>query len=115
MVGPFFIFWYVQSIFLVTANTDTLIDHIHTNKSKIIFEIVVPYLALSDHYPVCITGRFPKYERKRKHIEAQCRDVKHNDEIQLRTDLLYTDFKSIDNIDDNAETNAKFYELFLIP
>ena len=55
----------------VTANSDTLIDHIYTNKPENICEIIVPYLALSDHYPVCVTRRFPKSERKRKHVEVQ--------------------------------------------
>ena len=96
----------------VTAKSDTLIDHIYTNKPENICEIIVPYLALSDHYPVCVTRQFPKSEQKRKHVEVQYRDFKNINEAQFRTDLLYTDFNSIDNIDDTADAFTKFYELF---
>ncbi|VDI64537.1 Hypothetical predicted protein [Mytilus galloprovincialis] len=41
----------------VTDKSKKIIDHIDTNKSDNIIETYVPYLALSDHYPVCLTRK----------------------------------------------------------
>ncbi|VDI61719.1 Hypothetical predicted protein [Mytilus galloprovincialis] len=41
----------------VTYKSKKIIDHIYTNKFDNIIETFVPYLALSDHYPVCLTRK----------------------------------------------------------
>lgn len=41
----------------VTANSSTLIDHAYCNKPENIVDIFVPFYAISDHYPVCLTAK----------------------------------------------------------
>ena len=39
----------------VTAHSETLIDHIYASKPENVISPFVPYIALSDHYPICFT------------------------------------------------------------
>ena len=39
----------------VTENSRMLIDHIYTNRPENITEVNVPTIAMSDHFPVCVT------------------------------------------------------------
>lgn len=39
----------------VTANSETLIDHIYVSNKKHILEVCVPVYGCSDHYPICLT------------------------------------------------------------
>ena len=58
----------------VTADSETLIDHIYTNRPENIIESVVPVCAMSDHYPVCVTRHTPEVDKKNKHIENSYRN-----------------------------------------
>ena len=87
-----------------------MIDHVYTNKPENICEINVPYLALSDHYPVCITRRLPKVEHKRNHIEIKYRDFKNFTDDEFLSDLLYVDFDALNDINDPTEVLLKFYD-----
>ena len=96
----------------VTDKSCTLLDHVYTNKPENICEINVPIIALSDHYPVCITRRFNKSAiKKRKHIEIQYRDFKNFDENLFLNDLLEVNLDDLEQISDPTEINNMFYSL----
>ena len=95
----------------VTAKSSTLIDHVYTNKPENICEINVPIIALSDHYPVCVTRRFQQPVKKNKHIEIMYRDFKNIDENELFIDLLDVNFDVIEQICDPNEILCQFYSL----
>ena len=39
----------------VTENSAKIIDHIYVTNPENITETEVPYISISDHYPVCLT------------------------------------------------------------
>ena len=63
----------------VTANSETIIDHIYTSNSEHIADISVPTIAMSDPYPIYFTRTTAKSQFKRQN---------HNS-IQYRSDLMY--------------------------
>ena len=47
----------VDSPIRVTPVSSTLIDHAYSNRAQYIVDVFVPYYALSEHYPVCVTRK----------------------------------------------------------
>ena len=68
-------------------------------------------IALSDHYPVCVTRRFQQPVKKNKHIEIMYRDFMNIDENELFIDLLDVNFDVIEQIRDPNEILCQFYSL----
>ena len=95
----------------VTDKSDTLIDHVYTNKPENICEINVPIVALSDHYPVCITRRFNNPIKKSKHIEIQYRDFNNFDENTFLSGLSCANLDMIEEIQDPNKIVDTFYSL----
>ena len=62
----------------VTENKGTLIDHVYTNRPEYITEVNVPTIAMSDHYPVCITKSSKHTPNKNSHITIEYRDYYGN-------------------------------------
>ena len=81
---------------------------------KNICEINVPAIALSDHYPVCITRRFfTSLLRKNNHIEIKYRDCKNFDDSLFLNDMFNENFDAVKQIEDPNEIMDKFYSIFL--
>ena len=95
----------------VTDKSVTLIDHVYTNKPENICEINVPIVALSDHYPVCITRRFNNPIKKSKHIEIQYRDFNNFDENTFLSGLSCANLDMIEEIQDPNKIVDTFYSL----
>ena len=97
----------------VTDKTNTLIDLVYTNKPQNICEVKVPVIALSDHYPVCVTRSISKNTTKKKHIEIKYRDFNNFDENDFLRDLTNNDFNSLELLNDPNEILKLFYENIL--
>ena len=51
----------IKSHTSITDTTSTIIDHIYTTNPSYINETSVPRLALSDHFPVCVSWKNPRH------------------------------------------------------
>ena len=59
----------------VTANSETLTDHVYASEPENVISPFVPYIALIDHYPMCFTRTTTKQQVKRtshKTIKYRC-------------------------------------------
>ncbi|KAK3103380.1 hypothetical protein FSP39_018833 [Pinctada imbricata] len=97
----------------VTANSNTLIDHIYTNRPDNIQEVNVPYITMSDHFPICITRRLPKINKKSTHLEITYRDFKNFDEFLFLQDLANAPFQHIEQFSDVNNAMNLFFHIFL--
>ena len=79
----------------VTDKTSTLIDLIYTNKPQNICENRVPVIAISDHYPVCITRNSSRMSDKKKRVEIRYRDFKHFNEGEFLFELTQINFETL--------------------
>ena len=71
---------------MVTAHSETLIDHVYASKPENVISPFVPYIALSDHYPTCFKRTTTQQQVKRtshKTIKYRCYK-KFNDENFLQ-------------------------------
>ena len=82
----------------VTENTSSLIDHVYTNMPENITEIKVPSLAMSDHFPVCITRGGKSSPKKNTHIAIEYRDYKQFNEVAFLSELANVDFSVLWNM-----------------
>ncbi|XP_061185217.1 uncharacterized protein LOC133193275 [Saccostrea echinata] len=96
----------------ITSTSSTLIDHFYTTKPENICETSVPPIAISDHYPVCLTRKTNCIQRNGKHTEIQYRDFKKFNENKFLRDLENANFNSLLELKDPNEILNKFYELF---
>ena len=99
----------IQKPTRVTSDSETLIDHIYTNRPENISEIQVPTYAISDHYPVCITRHAPSLEKKHNHLEIQYRDTSKFKDGEYLEDLKKEPFHLIDDINDCDNAVEMFY------
>ena len=97
----------------ITENSCTLIDHIYTNRPENFHEVEVPVLAISDHYPVCVTRRATSMKSVKRHCTIQYRDFKHFNEQAFLLDLAHSDLYLVESIEDPTAALSKFYEIFL--
>ena len=72
----------------VTEISSTLVDHVYTNRPEYITEVNVPTIAMSGHFPVCVT-RSTKNNllNKNTHITIEYRDYKHFDDTGYLSEL----------------------------
>ena len=80
----------------VTDNSGTLIDHIYTNRSENIAEVNVPTIAMSDHFPVCVTRSTKNNLNKNTHITIEYRDYKQFDDIAYLSELANVNLDFLD-------------------
>ena len=71
----------------VTQTSSTVIDHIYTSNPENISETIVPYYAMSDHFPVCFSRKVNTKILKPNHITTSYRCFKKFDENLFLTDL----------------------------
>ena len=79
----------------VTENKGTLIDHVYTNRPEYITEVNVPTIAMSDHYPVCITRSSKHTPNKNSHITIEYRDYKQFNENDFLLELSTANFDKL--------------------
>ena len=85
----------------VTAKSETLIDHVYSSTPENITDVSVPVLAVSDHYPVCITRKLSKaFDTGPVHKFINYRNTKTFDEEQFLNDLANQPWSVADIFDD---------------
>ena len=91
----------------VTSTSQSLIDHIYVTDTNFVQEVKVPKIALSDHYPVCISwkksGIIPKNGENNIIIYRDATNFNQTDFINnLNTCLL--DIEQIDEVNEAVNT-----------
>ena len=84
-----------MAAYIVTENKGTLIDHVYTNRPECITEVNVPTIAMSDHYPVCITRSSKHTPNKNSHIIIEYRDYKQFNENAFLLELSTANFDKL--------------------
>lgn len=80
----------------VTANSATLIDHVYCTNENLVSNVSVPYIRISDHYPVYFTMKCNKYKvRKANHISVMYRDITKIDKDLFLLDLSNCNWQEI--------------------
>ena len=95
----------------VTDKTSTLIDLVYTNKPENMCEVNVPVIALSDHYPICVTRACNQIPKKKKHIEIKYRDFKNFDNYAFLRDLIDANPNVLTMLQDPNEILKQLYEV----
>ena len=102
----------IQEPTRITAHSATLIDHLYVTTPENVTESFVPKIALSDHYPMCLTCSTAKRQLKRhdhKSINYRCfKKFNENDfcnDLSLALNALHTT---------DADTNQNFENWFTI-
>ena len=105
----------------VTAHSETIIDHVYASNVNFTYDVSVPAIAVSDHYPVCFTRSTSRKQFKRQShelIKYRCYS-KFNEECFLQD--LARETKAIkiniSNAMENTNTNfedwtAAFMKIF---
>ena len=98
----------------VTENSSTLIDHIYTNMPEYITEVNIPTIAMSDHFPVCVTRSTKNNLNKNTHITIEYRDYKHFDDTGYLSDLANAfNLDVLTEYDDPNIVLDKIYDLIV--
>ena len=98
----------------VTDISETLIDHVYSNMPKNVTETAVPYLSVSDHFPVCFTRKMnSSCPNGPVHKTIDYRDTKQFDEILFLQDLENLPWFLIESSANANEAYDIFTTLFL--
>ena len=99
----------VQNPTRVTNSTETIIDHVYSNMPDNITHISVPFYAISDHYPVCVTRKITNFNGKGPvHKFISYRETKSFNEANFIYDLESQPW-SIMSIFDNASDALDYF------
>ena len=71
----------------VSQSSSTIIDHVYTSNPENITEAFVPYYAISDNFPVCLSRKVNAKISKPEHITTSYRCFKKYDETLFLNDL----------------------------
>ena len=112
LVSKFGLTQLINSPTRVTKTSSSIIDHIYTNMTEHISEIIVPFYSLSDHYPICFT-RSVKCTRNcnvdHKSITYRC--FKKFNEEYFQTDLLFSQINRVETINNPNTSLALLYDI----
>lgn len=98
----------------VTTTTSNIIDHIYSNRPANITNIQVPFLTLSDHFPVCFTRKCTTYnENGPLHSTIQYRSYKNFNKELFLSDLESQPWSVLDMFDDPDDVLDFFLKVFL--
>ena len=92
----------VTSPIRVTQSSSTIIDHVYTSNPENITDTFVPYYAISDHFPVCLSRTVNAKISKPEHTTTFYRCFKKFDETLFMNDIsssfghFKSDRKSVD-------------------
>ena len=73
LIQLFYLMQLVTSPTRVTQSSLTIIDHVYTSKQENITETFVPYYAISDHFPGCLSKKVNAKISKPEHITTSYR------------------------------------------
>ena len=75
----------------------------YTNRPEFITEVNVPNIAMSDHFPICVTRSSKHAPNKNTHITIEYRDYKQFNENDFLLELATVNF---DNLLENNDPNT---------
>ena len=97
----------------VTTNTSTIIDHVYTNVPCNIFNVQVPQISLSDHYPICFTRKLCSNSSSGPiHNVIKYRNVQGFNENHFNTCLKKQPWSNIEICEDVDESLDCFISMF---
>ena len=89
----------------VTADTQTLIDHIYVSHPGNVKACKVSTTSLNDHYPVCFVRHLKaNYDRKHGHTTIKYRSYKNFDDIAFLAVVPWNVIEQFDDVDDALDT-----------
>ena len=98
----------------ITPHFSTLIDHIYTNDTSIVSNILVPATGISDHFPVCCTLSVKTVKPVLNvHSSIVYRCFKQFDERAFLMDLHVIPFENVYNFSDPNVALSHWIDLFL--
>ena len=96
----------------ISKSSSTIIDHIYTNCRDNIKEIFISELAISDHFPVCLTYfTNSSIAKKSNHIVIKYRSFKKFDETAFQSDLLHSDLEYLETVVEPNDALNVFYDI----
>jgi hypothetical protein len=96
----------------ISKSSSTIIDHIYTNCSYKIKEVFVSELAISDHFPICLTfSTIVNISKKSKHDVIKYRSFKKFDENAFQSDLLYSGLEYLETVINPNDALNIFYDI----
>ncbi|WP_419587318.1 endonuclease/exonuclease/phosphatase family protein, partial [Thiolapillus sp.] len=98
----------------VTSTTDTLIDHIYTNRQDLLHNVSVPNIGISDHYPVLCTWsmKLPRHAPK-GHTTIQYRTFKRFNKDIFLFDISCAPFSNVYSFNDPDDAMLAWYNIFM--
>lgn len=98
----------------ITPTSETLLDHIYTNRPSAISDICIPGSGISDHSPTLCTwfGKSPK-EKKHSHTTIKFRSFKRFNKHAFWSDLSKAGFQEVMLSNDPNVALTTWYKTFL--
>ena len=94
----------------ITAKSSTIIDHLYASKPDLVVDLLVPNIAVSDHFPIQFTRVTGKTNIKRNmHTTIQYRSYKAFNEDNFHSDML----DSMANITISPVNTDQNFEIFI--
>jgi hypothetical protein len=98
----------------VTSSTCSIIDHVYVSHPEHVAEINIPKIAISDHYPVCLTRKInQKGYPSLNHKTIKYRCFQKFDKNLFLSNLQNIDFSQIEIISNVQAATDMWYTLFL--
>ena len=100
----------------VTHTSSTIIDHIYTTCPSKVRDIMVPCVALSDHFPITLTlgQKYFQYNAA-THNTIKYRSFTKFNETDFLNDLSLIDFNIVETVEDPSAALNLLYDLLNIP
>ena len=97
----------------ITKFSSTTIDHIYTTYPENVTKTTVPYISLSDHYPICFSRSIKHSQQKslNKHRYMTYRSFNKFNEEKFNIDLIQSDLQNIEQIDDLDDALSSLYKI----
>ena len=93
----------------ITAHSSTIIDHLYTSKPDFVMDLLVPNIAVSDHFPIQFTRVTGKSHTKRNfHTTIQYRSYKKFNEDLFHSDMA-TAMTNFNISQVNTDQNFEFF------
>ena len=84
----------------ITKTSNTIIDHLYTNRPDRIMEMFVSSYSISDHFPVCFTRKTRYKLSKNTHLTKEYRQFKNFNESNFQNYLLMSNVEHVETIAD---------------
>ena len=96
----------------ITPTSSTLLDHIYTNNTLMVSDVMVVDSGISDHCPIMCTwlSKTPK-QKKNSHTSIQFRSFKHFNQTLFLHDLHQADFNMVYDFSNANDALNAFYNI----